>query len=120
MVATSLEDALKSTIHEWFGGATIDVHSTLDALVAVMASIAVKAGCNTDERSIILMDHLKSNLTAQLSRERTIATASRAHAVGWHADSVERVTTAARRALDTGEPIRVEGEARQDFIRKLN
>ena len=72
MPSVSLQEAIGLAINEWFGGSTIDVHSTMDASLAVIASIAVKAGCNTDERVEVLANHMKRNLAVQLNRERAL------------------------------------------------
>jgi hypothetical protein len=66
----SLEQAIGLAINEWFGGNTINVYQVLDAMTAIMASIAVGAGCNTHERAEVLTDHLKNNLAVALAQER--------------------------------------------------
>ena len=66
----SLEQAIGLTINEWFGGSAINVYQVLDSMTAVMASIAVGAGCNTQERAEVLADHLKNNLAVALAHER--------------------------------------------------
>lgn len=73
MPSDTLESRIGVAINEWFEGGAIDVHLTLDSMLAVMASIAFKAGCNTDERVSTLTNHLKANLTVQMSRERAFS-----------------------------------------------
>jgi hypothetical protein len=69
----TLEQAIGLAINEWFGGSAIDVHHVLDSMLVVMASIAVRAGCNTDERAKVLTEHLQNNLAVQLSKERDLS-----------------------------------------------
>jgi len=109
MAEVSLQDALGLTINEWFGGSAIDVHSTLDATLGIIASIAVKAGCNTDERIAILADHMKTNLAAQLNRERTLRGLAKDGPELLEPEMLKKVTVAAKQALDTGASVRVEG-----------
>ena len=96
MAKISLEEAVGSSINRWFGGSTIDVHTTLDAMLAVMASIAVKAGCNTDERVATLANHMRTNLTLQLNHERAVADAIRSRQKEVQPDEIEDLTPAAR------------------------
>lgn len=108
MPERSLEEVLGSSINNWFGSSTIDVHATLDAMLAVMASITVKAGCNTDERCAILANHMKANLAIQLSRERALIDAVESRATPVSVDGVEKMVAAGRQALAINEPVRVD------------
>lgn len=109
MTKVSLEEQLGASINIWFGGATIDVHATLDAMLALMASIAVKAGCTTDERVATLADHMKSNLTMQLNHERALADNTGMRPTEITADEIESINPAAKQAFETGEPVRPVG-----------
>lgn len=115
MTEVSLEQALRQTINGWFGNNVIDVHSTLDAMLATMASIAVKAGCNTDERVAILADHMKTNLAVQLNRERLLTTAVRDMPTQPTSQMPEKISAAARQARDTGLSVPVESEPGPGF-----
>jgi hypothetical protein len=75
MVDVGLRDAIAATIYKYYGTKTIEVPKALDALLSVMASIAVQAGCNTDNRVRIMSDHLKTNITIELNRARAAETA---------------------------------------------
>jgi hypothetical protein len=62
----TLEDNIAFAVSAWFGDAPIVVPDALNALIGTIASIAVKAGCTTDERRTILADHLRTNVLSAL------------------------------------------------------
>lgn len=64
--APTLQGNIAFAITAWFGSDPIVVPETLDSLIGAMASIAVKAGCTTQERRLVLADHLRTNVLSAL------------------------------------------------------